>query len=199
MRASVQGLGTELEHAIAEALRAHGHELGQPADFVVVGVHISGGNELAEITRDGWEATVGAARNGFFAMQRAARSLVERGVPGRIVVVAPIHLVRTSRRCGPAAIVGSFLATAAQVAAVELGPNAVRVNVLAVGPLENEAPATAVGGIPLGRLVRPEDVASACALLASPEAEFFNGVVLPVDGGYAVTKAAGGSPFISSR
>ena len=51
----------------------------------------------------------------------------------------PVHALRTSRGCGPAAVVGSFLTTAAQVAAVELGAKGIRVNVLAVGPLEGEA------------------------------------------------------------
>jgi NAD(P)-dependent dehydrogenase (short-subunit alcohol dehydrogenase family) len=39
--------------------------------------------------------------------------------------------------------------------------------------------------IPLGRIARPEDVASAALFLASEEAAFINGVDLPVDGGYS--------------
>ncbi|MDZ7824985.1 MAG: SDR family oxidoreductase [Gammaproteobacteria bacterium] len=37
---------------------------------------------------------------------------------------------------------------------------------------------------PLGRLGRPEEIASVAAFLASDDASFVNGVVLPVDGGY---------------
>ena len=38
--------------------------------------------------------------------------------------------------------------------------------------------------IPLGRLGRAEEVASAVAFLASDEASFITGVALPVDGGF---------------
>lgn len=45
---------------------------------------------------------------------------------------------------------------------------------------------TVIPGIPMGRLGAPEDIASAVAFLASPEAGYITGVVLRVDGGYAL-------------
>jgi 3-oxoacyl-[acyl-carrier protein] reductase len=41
--------------------------------------------------------------------------------------------------------------------------------------------------IPLGRLATPEDIASAAVYLASDEASFITGVILPVDGGRMVS------------
>jgi 3-oxoacyl-[acyl-carrier protein] reductase len=83
--------------------------------------------------------------------------------------------------------------------AVELAPLKVRVNCVApvmgeTGLLEAfmglpdtpENRAKFIATIPLGRLVRPTDVANACVYLASDEAEFLTGVVLPVDGGRTV-------------
>jgi 3-oxoacyl-[acyl-carrier protein] reductase len=196
MRASIHGLGAELDRSIAGAFRKYGHEIGEPADIAVVGFEPPGGDDLLQISLDRWEATIDGARKAFFAMQQAARVIVERRVSGCIIVVVPIHAVRTSRACGPAAVAGSFLATAAQVAAVELGLSGVRVNVLAAGPLAHEVPARTVDGVPLGRLADPSDIASACVMLASPEAAYLTGAVIAVDGGYAVTKASGGSPFV---
>jgi 3-oxoacyl-[acyl-carrier protein] reductase len=40
-----------------------------------------------------------------------------------------------------------------------------------------------IGMTPEGRLGRPEELAAAVAFLASPDAGFIRGVVLPVDGG----------------
>ena len=83
--------------------------------------------------------------------------------------------------------------------AVELAPFKIKVNCVApvigeTGLLEAfmgtpdtpENRARFISTIPLGRLSRPADVASACVFLASDDAEFLTGVILPVDGGRTV-------------
>ena len=83
--------------------------------------------------------------------------------------------------------------------AVELAPLKIKVNCVApvigeTGLLEAfmgapdtpETRARFIGTIPLGRLSRPADVANACVFLASDDAEFLTGVILPVDGGRTV-------------
>ncbi|MFE3442231.1 SDR family oxidoreductase [Nocardia sp. NPDC059180] len=76
--------------------------------------------------------------------------------------------------------------------AVEWAPK-VRVNSLAVGPVETELSqlhygdadgVAAVGAtIPLGRLARPEDIGRCVAFLASPLAGYVSGATLEVHGG----------------
>jgi len=195
MSVALRGLSPALAGAVAEAFRADGWELGEPADTVVVGVEPPVGVDLLDLSHASWDAAIAGARGAFFAMQQSARSLVAQGNGGCLLVVVPVHALRTSRGCGPAAVVGSFLATAAQVAAVELGAKAIRVNVLAVGPLEGEVDPRTADAVPLGRLTRPADVGAACVMLAGPAAGYLSGNVVAVDGGYAVTKAVGGSPF----
>ncbi len=83
--------------------------------------------------------------------------------------------------------------------ALELAPWKIRVNAICpvigeTGLLETfmgvpdtpENRARFVATIPLGRMSRPEDIASATLYLASDEAAFINGVELPVDGGRTV-------------
>ena len=83
--------------------------------------------------------------------------------------------------------------------AVELAPMNIRVNCVAPvlgqtgltedflgGPATPELMSKFLGTIPLGRMSQPSDIATACVFLASDEASFLTGVVLPVDGGRTI-------------
>ena len=81
-----------------------------------------------------------------------------------------------------------------KVWARELGPNNIRVNAVAPGPIATEMIKSMPEKIldqfrartPLGRLGQPRDVANAYLFLASEEASHISGVVLRVDGGIVV-------------
>jgi 3-oxoacyl-[acyl-carrier protein] reductase len=85
-----------------------------------------------------------------------------------------------------------------QAMAAEYAPDRIRVNAIApavgrtamlgamFGNGVDEAMEGLVATIPLGRLCEPEDIAAAAAYLASDDASFVTGVVLPVDGGRLV-------------
>lgn len=86
-----------------------------------------------------------------------------------------------------------------QSMAVELAPDNIRVNAICpvmgeTGLLESfmgvpdtpENRARFIATIPMGRLSKPEDIARATLYLASDEAAFITGVLLPVDGGRTV-------------
>jgi 3-oxoacyl-[acyl-carrier protein] reductase len=83
--------------------------------------------------------------------------------------------------------------------AVELAPSGIRVNVICpvlgeTGMIEDfmgmpdtpENRSKFLATIPLGRLSRPSDIASAAVYLASDASEFITGIELPVDGGRTV-------------
>ena len=80
--------------------------------------------------------------------------------------------------------------------AIAYARDGIRVNAVAPGwvataltqPLRDDAArdAAILSRTPLGRWAAPEDIAGAAVFLCSPAARFITGVVLPVDGGYAV-------------
>jgi NAD(P)-dependent dehydrogenase (short-subunit alcohol dehydrogenase family) len=198
MRFAIESVDPTLAPAIAAELVHAGHEPGEGAQIAVIGVTAPTGEDLLDLDQPGWDETIGALRSTFVALRRTAAAMIDRGDGGRIVVLVPVHALRPSRACGRAAVAGSFMATVAQVAAVELAPAGIRVNVVAVGPVEGADPPAVVDGVPIGRLVRPEEVAKVCRLLACNGTDAVTGAVVPVDGGYAVTKAVGGSPYARS-
>lgn len=81
-----------------------------------------------------------------------------------------------------------------RVWARELGPHGITVNVVSPGfiatrmnvPLGPAMAETFREKTPLGRLGRPEDIAAAHAFLASDEAGFITGAIVPVDGGLRI-------------
>lgn len=98
-----------------------------------------------------------------------------RGMPGLSIYVASKHAVEGLSRA----------------AALELAKENVRVNVVAPGPtltpmldrVSDGHPELFAQRVPMGRAGTPEEVARAIVWLASEEASFVNGVVLPVNGG----------------
>ncbi|MGX1483931.1 NAD(P)-dependent dehydrogenase (short-subunit alcohol dehydrogenase family) [Streptomyces griseus] len=82
------------------------------------------------------------------------------------------------------------LASLTRTLAGHAGPRGVRVNLVAPGTIRtdawagrDEALARASALYPLGRIGEPDDVASAVAFLASPDARWITGITLRVDGG----------------
>jgi NAD(P)-dependent dehydrogenase (short-subunit alcohol dehydrogenase family) len=74
--------------------------------------------------------------------------------------------------------------------AAEFGPAGVRVNAVSPGPTRTEGTIPMgdsldqlAQGAPAGRVAQPEEIAAAITFLATEQASFIHGVLLPVDGG----------------
>jgi 3-oxoacyl-[acyl-carrier protein] reductase len=189
MAVTVVNLGGGLERAVRAAL------VDSELEVVVAGAGRQAAGRFLDLTQDEWSSAVRGAKEAFFAAREAAAGWVERGEEGRIVFVVSTASVRPLQGAALDATAGGFLSTVAQVGAVELGGKGITVNTVAHGWLEGD-PEGFVEGIPAGRLARPEEVAAAIAFLASPGAAYVNGAVLPVDGGFWITKTGGGSPLL---
>jgi NAD(P)-dependent dehydrogenase (short-subunit alcohol dehydrogenase family) len=130
-------------------------------------------------------------------IQAFARHCSEHGDKGASVVNITTGSVRSPRPDGAAyAASKAALETLSKVAAMELGPRGIRVNVVSPGYIDvrgwsdafpdrasDDIRGALVASIPLGRPGRPQDVAQAVLFLCSEEAAHVSGAVLDVDGG----------------
>ena len=127
---------------------------------------------------------------GFRAARRAVPKMM-RARWGRIIFIGSV--VGSVGQAGQANYAASKagLVGLARSLAREFASRNVTVNVVAPGPVATDMFAAVddamrdsiTGAVPLGRLGQPEEIAAAVTFLASDEAGFITGAVLPVDGG----------------
>lgn len=185
---------------VSRALARVRDELGEIDVLVANAAHRVSGSflelEEAQLRRCLEVDVHGALR----CVQQVARGLLARGAPGRLILVTSSAGLRAVPGSCAHAMAKAMAATVAQVAAVELGGEGITCNAVAAGWIESPFlaradRALAIGATPAGRLLDGCEIGDVCAFLASDAAAGVNGAVIPVDGGYAVTKSPGGSPL----
>lgn len=161
-------------------------------DILVANAGIIPEADLASATVDLWDHTMAVDGRGMFlSCKYAAAEMVKAG-KGSIVCLSSISAFAGQKGqavYGPAKFVASGLT---KHLAIDLASHGVRVNAVAPGTIDTPAVAglgkdgieKVVSMHPLGRMGKPEEVANAILFLASDEASFITGAVLPVDGGY---------------
>ncbi|MFB6134819.1 MAG: SDR family NAD(P)-dependent oxidoreductase [Halanaeroarchaeum sp.] len=180
-------------------------------DVMVNNAAIYRHGSVTETTTEAFDQLMGINVRGVFAGTRAAaRDMLDRDVEGRIVNTASIssEYAQVGHTMYDASKGAVMMMT--RVAALELARHDVRVNAVAPGIIRTSFGSgnpdlDAEGGfilddadlpdlleqeirpeIPAGRMGTPEDVAGAYLFLASEEAEYVNGHLLYVDGGYSI-------------
>ena len=136
-------------------------------------------------------------KGAFLVGQLTARAMVE-GVkvgkkPGAIVNMASINAMVAIPNQLPYSVSKGGLLQLTRAMALSLAPFGIRVNALGPGSImteilaavatDAEARKRILSRTPLGRIGKPEEVASVAAFLASDEASYITGEIIYVDGG----------------
>ena len=152
---------------------------------------------VVEATLDDWDEVMAIDGRGMFLTCKYAIEQMMSSGGGSIVCLSSISGVAGQPRqstYGPAKFVASGLT---KHLAVEWAGRGIRVNAVAPGTINTERVQRLPdepGGTeyleavkaahPMGRLGEPSEVAKAILFLASDEASFITGAILPVDGGF---------------
>ena len=178
------------DEQVAAAFATVEADLG-PVEILVSNAGITRDSLLVRMGEEDFSAVVDANLVGGYRVARRAVTKMMRARWGRIVFVSSVvaHLGSAGQANYAASKAG--LVGLARSMAREFGSRHVTVNVVAPGPiatdmtnaLPEDRRAALAAVVPLGRFGTPDEVASTIRFLASDEAAFITGAVIPVDGG----------------
>ncbi len=176
----------DIERAVATVVAEHGR-----LDVLVFNAAIAEPEGLFSSTAELFDRHFALNVRGPLLAMRAAVPHMRPG--SAAVVVGSTASEMANPPYGTYAATKAALRSYVRTWTVELAPRGIRVNVLSPGPTETPMLADVsddirtmiLSRVPLGRLARPEEIASAALFLASDESSYMAGSDLQVDGGMA--------------
>lgn len=142
-----------------------------------------------------WQQVIDVNLRGTFQMSLAAAPVMAGQGGGAIVNIGSVVGQTGFRASNAYGVSKAGVAMLTKTLSVDLGGRGIRVNAVAPGFVETAMTADLRGAtkvardayirrIPLGRFAQPGEIAEAVVFLASDNASYVTGAVLPVDGGY---------------
>tara|TARA_R110002073_G_scaffold229245_4_gene390085 strand:- start:775 stop:1515 length:741 start_codon:yes stop_codon:yes gene_type:complete len=193
-KAGIKGMGIALNVNDAEqisiTIQAIRETFGEIA-ILVNNAGITRDNLLVRMKDEEWDEIIETDLKSVFRLSRAVLRAMMKARSGRIINISSVvgsigNLGQTNYAAAKSGMFGFSKSLAREV-----GSRNITVNCIAPGfidtdmtrSLTDEQQQNLIQHIPLGRLGRPEEVASAVVFLASPTAGYITGTTLQVNGG----------------
>ena len=178
--------GESLDAAVAQVEESLG-----PIEILVANAGITKDTLLMRMSDEDFESVIDTNLVGVFRIvKRCIKSMI-KGKHGRVILISSVVGLYGSPGQVNYASSKSALVGFARSVTRELGSRGITANVIAPGfintdmtrALPEAQQASYLSSIPAGRFAEPEEVAAAVSWLASDEAAYISGAVIPVDGG----------------
>ena len=187
-------VGVQMDETDPESVKAAFTEIESlygPVDVLVANAGITRDGLTMRMSDEDFTSVVETNLTGTFrTVQRAISPMVKKR-SGRVILIGSVVGLMGSAGQANYAATKSGLVGMARALAREYGSRGLTFNVIAPGFVETDMTSELsdtlrekyIGAIPLGRFCSPEEVAGVVKFIASPEAGYITGAVIPVDGG----------------
>jgi 3-oxoacyl-[acyl-carrier protein] reductase len=177
-----------------EEIASAGDHLGG-VDIVVNSAASAHWANILEVTEEEWDNTLAVnLKSVYFSCQTFIPRMIERG-GGVFVNISSVNGLIANPRMVDYATSKSGLHGLTRNVALDFGLKGIRANCIAPGAIftaeavaemDDEEIRSTRDNYVVGRWGAPEDIAGAAVYLASDEAAFVTGIILPVDGGLTI-------------
>lgn len=176
--------------SVDAAFKAVEEQFG-PVEVLVSNAGITNDGLLLRMGEDDFTKVIDANLTAAYRVTKRASQGMLRARKGRIILMSSVvGLLGSAGQANYAASKAGLVGFARSVAR-ELGSRSITCNVVAPGPVATDMTAALgeqrladlTAAVPLARMADPDEIAGVVAFLASADAAYITGAVIPVDGG----------------
>jgi len=162
-----------------------------PVQVLVSNAGLTNDGLLLRMSEESFTSVVDANLTAAYRVAKRAAQGMLRARSGRMIFMSSVvGMLGSGGQANYAASKAGLVGLARSIAR-ELGSRNITANVVAPGPvatdmtaaLSEQRLAELTAAVPLGRMATPEEIAGVVAFLASDDAAYITGAIIPVDGG----------------